>query len=116
MADFGLGKVLTTRAFGTATRTAGTPGFQSPEQLKNQDLGTTCDIYALGGVLTELFGGKPLWGDISDCAIMFKVAVEGIMPETDHLPAPIQHVVRNCLCPAASRETAVAILLMLCRL
>ena len=59
LADFGLGKVMNTRAFGTATMKAGTPGFQSPEQLKGESLGTSADTYALG-VLTELFGEKPL--------------------------------------------------------
>ena len=103
-------------SFGTATRTAGTPGFQSPEQLKAEELGTTCDVYALGGVLTELFGGKPLWGDLSNCAIMFKVGVEGTMPETEHLPPDIRKIVSCCLCRAASRETAATVLLMLCKM
>ena len=57
LADFGLGKIMTTtRVFGTATMSAGTPGFQSPEQLKGEGLGTSSDVYAMGGVLMELFG------------------------------------------------------------
>ena len=106
----------TTRAFGTATMNSGTPGFQSPEQLKGEGLGISTDVFAMGGVLTELFGGKPLWDNMSSHAIMFIVAVEGIMPSTEHLPSAIQNIVQCCLCPAASRESASTILLMLCNL
>ena len=48
-----------TRAIGTATMRVGTPGFQSLEQLKAEGIGISSDVFALGGVLTELFGGKP---------------------------------------------------------
>ena len=95
---------------------SGTPGFQSPEQLKGEGLGISTDVYAMGGVLTELLGGKPLWDNMSSHAIMFKVAVEGIMPSTEHLPSAIQSIVQCCLCPPASRESSSTILLMLCNL
>jgi len=39
---------------------AGTPGFQSPEQLKAESIGPPSDIYAFSGVLSVLFGEQPL--------------------------------------------------------
>ena len=85
IADFGLGKVMTTtRVFGTATKLAGTPAFQSPEQLMGEDMTISTDVYALG---VELFRGKPIW---ETYAIMCQVSVKGIMPKTDHLPPSIQ--------------------------
>ena len=105
-----------THAFGTATMRAGTPGFQSPKQLKGEGLGICCDVFAMGGVFTELFGGQPLWGNMSSHTIMFKVGVEGVMPDITHLPPAIQAIVQCCLCPAASRASARAVLLMLCKL
>jgi len=39
---------------------AGTPGFQSPEQLKVESIGPPSDIYAFSGVLSILFGEQPL--------------------------------------------------------
>ena len=48
----------TTRAFGTTTINSGTPGFQSPEQLKGEGLGISTDVFAMGGVLTELTLGQ----------------------------------------------------------
>ena len=50
--------MTSTRVMGTATKLAGTPGFQSPEQLKGENMSISSDIYALGAVITELFGGK----------------------------------------------------------
>lgn len=76
VAGFGLGKVKNTQVFATATMKAGTPKFQSPEQLKGESLATSTDTYALGGVLTELFSEKPLWNNLSRHTITFKVAVE----------------------------------------
>ena len=60
VADFGLGKAITSiQAAATATMTAGTPAFQPPEQLKGSSIGASCDMYAFGCVLTELFGERP---------------------------------------------------------
>ena len=39
---------------------AGTPAFQPPEQLKEQLCGEGSDVYALGCIMTELFGEKPI--------------------------------------------------------
>ena len=115
LADFGLGHIMSaTRVIGTATMNAGTPGFQSPEQLKGESIGISSDVFALGGLLTEFFGGKPLWGDMASHAIMFKVDVEGVMSDVRHLPAPIRSISKLCLCPLHSRKSAAAILCMLC--
>jgi serine/threonine protein kinase len=59
LADFGLGRLLTkTRVFGTATKIAGTPGFQAPEKLRGEKITTLVDIYAVGGILVEPFNKK----------------------------------------------------------
>ena len=62
LGDFGLSKVLTKCSVaGSTTMKAGTPGFQSPEQLNEKGMSPKCAVYALGGVVTELFAGTPLW-------------------------------------------------------
>ena len=93
---------------------AGTPGFQSPEQLKGEGIGINSDVYAFSGVLTEFFGGEPLWSELPSHTIMYKVAVEGVMPDTSHLPTSIFNIVQLCLCPVHARASAVTILGMLC--
>ena len=79
LADFGLGKVMTAiRVMGTATKMAGTPGFQSPEQLKGETMSVSSDIYSLWAVFTELFGKRP-WSNMSHHTIILRVAVEGVI-------------------------------------
>ena len=116
LADFGLGKVVTgTRIFGLSTMQPGTPGFQSPEQLRGEKLDVTCDIYALGAVLTELFGMKPVWQEqLTSHTIIYKVTTLNQMPTFDHLSQNIQKVVEVCLCPVELRASATTVLGMLC--
>ena len=117
LADFGLGKVMTaTRVMGTATKMAGTPGFQSPEQLKGETMSVSSDIYSLGAVFTELFGKRPIWSNMSHHTIILRVAVEGVMPDITHLPQPIQAIVMRCLCPVKARATAEYVLKAVCDL
>jgi len=64
-----------TNIVGTKTMMAGTPGYQPPEQLRNENVGLSSDIYALGAVLLVLFSGKQVWPGLSPFQIMYKVAV-----------------------------------------
>jgi serine/threonine-protein kinase len=62
LADFGLSKMFSDSDMaGSTTMRCGTPGFQAPEQLEGRSISTKCDVYAFGGILTELCGELPLW-------------------------------------------------------
>ena len=112
LADFGLAKVLTESGNTTsATLMGGTPGFQAPEQLKGGQLSPKCDVYALGGVITELFGCVPLWPKMSAYRIMMCVTVEGGFPETKHLPEEIQKVTALCFTTQEKRASVSELLL-----
>ena len=76
----------------------------------------SADVYSLGAVFIELFGGKPIWEKVSSYAIMCQVTVKGALPKIDHLPPSIQDIVKRCLCPAKRQATAAAILSSLCEL
>src|SRR5207237_897910 len=65
VADFGLAKEFGGAA-GPAHQTdsgafVGTAAYAAPEQAagKNKEVGTPCDVYALGAVLYELLTGRP---------------------------------------------------------
>ena len=88
----------------------GTPGFQAPEQLKGGSISCKVDVYALGGVIVELFGGRPLWGDLQPLQIMYQVGVVGKMPESSHLSPEIQQIVRMCFEEETKRASAVKVL------
>lgn len=116
LADFGLAKFVSqTRVFSTQTMKAGTPGFQAPEQLKQEELSVSCDVYAFGGVIIELVGEKPLWPfGLTHFQIMYKVSIEQAQPMFSHLSEDIQSICSKCLAAdSASRATAVDILKML---
>ena len=117
LGDFGLGKMMTgTWVFGHSTMQAGTPGFQSPQQLRGEDLSPSCDVYALGALLTELFGAKPIWDKLTNHTIIYNVAHLGELPRFDHIPPDVQAIVKLCLCPASTRAGAATVLGMVCEL
>ena len=114
IADFGLGRLLKeTRRFGTATKIAGTPGFQAPEKLRGEAMTTAVDVYSLGGILMELFSGLPLYESMDAHTIMFQVAVRNIFPDASKIPHPVQRVVSQCLCPLKDRISSVQLLQLL---
>ena len=98
LADFGLSKILNDCDLASSTTMrAGTPGFQAPEQLQGKSISSKCDVYALGGVITELFGEVTLWPETPAHQIMFKVAVNGEFPSTQHLAKNTQEITKMCL-------------------
>lgn len=76
---------------------AGSPGFQSPEQLKNESTGLPSDIYAYGAVLVVLFGESPVWPGLPPYQIMYKVAVANEKPSIGHLPQKFKNYAVNVL-------------------
>ena len=77
IADFGIAKATqTTRtsAFVTATGTTiGTPQYMAPEQAMARDIGPWTDLYSVGCIAYELFGGAPPFHDAdTPMAIMLR--------------------------------------------
>jgi serine/threonine protein kinase/tetratricopeptide (TPR) repeat protein len=77
--DFGTSKLIQPDSLLTTTVMA-TPAYASPEQLRNEAVTTSCDIYALGGILFEqLAGTRP--GKSASVAAMIERAIREQEPE-----------------------------------
>ena len=77
--DFGTSKLIQPDSRFTTTVMA-TPAYASPEQLRNEPVTTSCDIYSLGAILCELLAGnRP--GSTSSMASMIERAIKEREPE-----------------------------------
>ena len=94
--DFGIAKIFD-GAETTASAILGTPRYMAPEQILGSRLFPSTDLYALAGVLYEMFAERPLFGKPM-----------GVQPLTHHhlnvqpeplmgVPAPIAAVIMRTL-------------------
>jgi serine/threonine protein kinase len=67
--DFGISRVDGAPGLARAGVVVGTPPFMSPEQIKGAQVGTSSDVFSLGGVLVYALTGRPPHGDGERCAI-----------------------------------------------
>lgn len=83
------------------TNMAGTPVYQSPEQLKGEmKCGPSlCDVYALSCVIVELFTEQPIWPPgLTTFQLIYKLTIENQLPSYSHVPPFMQ-----ACCQAAIR-------------
>ena len=111
LGDFGLSQIMSeTNVIGTKTMLAGSPGFQSPEQLKGECIGISADVYALGAVILVVFGETQVWPGLSAYQIMFQVTVGNKKPNTSFLSPSMKDIVESCLNNVSQRPTSKEVL------
>lgn len=107
--DFGLVKDLDSQGL-TETGTAiGTPRYMSPEQATGMSslVDVRTDVYALGATMYEVFGGGPVYGDISDMDVLFKIMKEDPRPlsrAAPTVPEDLTVIVQTCLAREPGRR------------
>ncbi|MEX1185412.1 MAG: protein kinase [Gemmatimonadaceae bacterium] len=103
VADFGIGKALSSRAGITQTGIAvGTPAYMSPEQASGDiDVDGRSDLYSLGCVLYEMLTGEPPFTGATAQAIIAKRFVSPIPSVRTARDVPVE--VDDALSRALSR-------------
>jgi serine/threonine protein kinase len=95
--DFGIAQ-LTEKT--TELGVWGTPSYMSPEQLRDDPLGFTSDIFSLGCVLYELLTGQLAFSGENSFTVMYKITSEDPPPVTTvrkDLPKVFDHIVGKAL-------------------
>ena len=81
LADFGVAQITEQTS---ETGLWGTPSYMSPEQIKEESLGSYSDIFSLGCVLYELLGGQQAFSGENNFTIMYKI--------TNTFPKPLSEL------------------------
>lgn len=103
LTDFGLARLMSqTSSVGTKTMMAGSPGYQSPEQLRSESQGPPSDVYAFSSLMVVLFKQAPLWPGLNFFQIMHKVT-NNEYPSTDGTPESIAVLCKKCFCNVTAR-------------
>ncbi|HWM88298.1 MAG TPA: serine/threonine-protein kinase, partial [Kofleriaceae bacterium] len=69
--DFGLAKSTFLRGMTATGLIMGTPHYMAPEQVKGDDVGAACDIYALGALAFHAATGQPPFDGATPIAVGF---------------------------------------------
>ena len=106
--DFGLSRVMSGSAvIGNKTVMAGTPGYQAPEQLKAESVGTHSDVYAFVCVIVTLYQERMLWPGLNQFQILCEVTIEKEKPDMSNLSGEILILAEKCL--SSVEETSPAV-------
>jgi YD repeat-containing protein len=101
--DFGLAKQLDDDSGQTRSGTIlGTPSYMAPEQAlgRTDQIGPSCDIYALGAILYELLTGRPPFRGATALETLDEVRSREVVPPRRlqaHLPHDLETICLKCM-------------------
>jgi tetratricopeptide (TPR) repeat protein len=78
----------------------GTPAYMSPEQLRDEDVTASADIFAFGAVLFEMVTGRPAFTGRTPAEIIAGVlgdARPSVAAAAPHVPPGLDRIVNRCL-------------------
>lgn len=95
--DFGLARAYDESVGNVQTRSAGTPYYMAPEQIRGEAIDPRTDIYALGCVLYELLCNRPpfMSGELSYHHV--HTAPENPRKFREEIPDALASIVLKCL-------------------
>jgi serine/threonine protein kinase len=105
--DFGISRAVESTSLTQAGLVVGSPGFMSPEQAVDYEVGPPSDIFSLGAVIAFAATGQGPFGTGTTAALLYRVVHSS--PSLDQVPAEVRPLVERCLAkdpgqrPTASR-------------
>ncbi|MCO6010876.1 protein kinase [Actinoallomurus purpureus] len=112
--DFGIARLADRTTLTATGGLLGTPRYMAPEEFRGAPADYRADLYALGGVLYELFTGMPAFDadDSGLASIMYKHLNEAPVPLRSHrpdIPVHLERLVLDLLAkPAGERPVSAA--------
>ncbi|WP_460355304.1 serine/threonine-protein kinase [Actinoallomurus acanthiterrae] len=113
--DFGIARLADRTTLTATGGLIGTPRYMAPEEFRGVPADYRADLYAVGGVLYELFTGRPAFdadGDSGIASIMYKHLNEAPVPLRSHrpdIPVHLERLVLDLLAkPADHRPVSAA--------
>ena len=100
--DFGIARLADRTTLTATGGLLGTPRYMAPEEFRGRPADYRADLYALGGVLYELFTGVPAFDadDSGLASIMYKHLNEAPLPPRSHrsdIPVHLERLVLDLL-------------------
>lgn len=88
--DFGVAKTASARTRSRAGMFKGKPMYMAPEQVRGEDVDRRADLFAIGVLLWEALCRRPLWGEMTDLAILRELNRGSLppLPETVRAQEP----------------------------
>jgi serine/threonine protein kinase len=93
--DFGVSWAHQDDRLTDAGLVVGSPGFISPEQALNREVGPASDVFSLGAVLAYAASGQGPFGPGATQALMYRLVHEP--PDLLVVPAGLRHLIGTCL-------------------
>ncbi|GAB2961719.1 hypothetical protein GCM10023080_022580 [Streptomyces pseudoechinosporeus] len=107
--DFGIARAMDGTALTGTGMMVGTPGFMSPEQAQDDQVGTASDVFALGAVLAFAASADEPFGQGPPLAVLHRVVTSE--PRLNGLHGPVRALVAACLAKnPADRPTPAQLL------
>ena len=103
--DFGISQAAEASGATGSNLMIGSPGFMSPEQVLDSDIGPASDMFSLGAVLTFAATGQGPFGSGSTAALMYRLV--NSPASLGDVPGELRGLVGSCLAKHPSdRPTA----------
>ncbi|WP_051343216.1 serine/threonine-protein kinase [Pseudonocardia spinosispora] len=104
--DFGIARAVDATRITHTGKFAGTPGYMSPEQCGDGEIGTASDVFSLASVLTFAATGRGPFGDTGNAVAMLLRVIRD-EPDVSAVPDALRAIVHRCLAKEPSdRPTA----------